>query len=154
MVPLPAPAQSISYGATVCAVVAGDVYCWGDNAWGQLGRGPASEELDFDATPARVQLDGDFVAVQANAGSTCALGIDGSVMCWGVKGLTMSPGDQPQSVPQRISHLEPAVSIALTKDTLCVIGTDGKVRCHIPDGNPAHPPRAAEQYFPIDSEEP
>ena len=64
------------------------VECWGDNRFGQLGRGASP----FDPEPSDVPLDGDVRVVAAGAFHTCALVQDptvdgailaGSVWCWG-----------------------------------------------------------------------
>lgn len=53
-VTLPRPASTVAAGnAFACAVVAGDVYCWGDDDHAQLGRGAPGER---DTVPARVLL--------------------------------------------------------------------------------------------------
>lgn len=51
-IPLPGPAEAVTVGEGFsCAIVAGDVYCWGRNENGQLGRGAPGNR---DVVPARV----------------------------------------------------------------------------------------------------
>ena len=56
------------------------VFCWGDNAFGQLGNGTTTPS----GTPVpTVPAGGVFVAVTAAVRHTCALSTTGSVYCWG-----------------------------------------------------------------------
>ncbi|MBX7197668.1 MAG: hypothetical protein K1X94_36820 [Sandaracinaceae bacterium] len=93
-------AQLVAAGLNdVCAVDSrGDLYCWGDNGKGQLGRGYVEDDTpspnpDCSAIsryPARVQgiTNPLEVALAANAndfttGTICALLSDHTVSCWG-----------------------------------------------------------------------
>jgi len=63
-----------------CGVTFGhELYCWGDNAWGQLGDGTRIDRNE----PTRIgdAVDWDFVAAGGN--ETCARKTDGSLWCWG-----------------------------------------------------------------------
>jgi alpha-tubulin suppressor-like RCC1 family protein len=80
-VALPASAIRVSVGNDhACALLTtGDVYCWGDNTYGQLGRSGAAS-----LTP--VKVSGGFVFVSLSAGTdhTCAIeGGSGAIGCWG-----------------------------------------------------------------------
>ena len=59
-----------------------EVYCWGDNAYGQLGIG---NQVSYATTPTIVDLPDDLYAVQIeiNYRTTCVLTNEGSVYCWG-----------------------------------------------------------------------
>ncbi len=67
-----------------CAVTEeGDVWCWGRNEEGQLGRGPGSGILN---TPNPVKVAGltpGVAAVVAGNAHTCAVTAAGGVTCWG-----------------------------------------------------------------------
>jgi alpha-tubulin suppressor-like RCC1 family protein len=68
-----------------CAVSNGEVWCWGDNAQGQLGDGTTESRLvpvrasipSLNGTVARIR------EVAAGNSFTCALGTLGEVFCWG-----------------------------------------------------------------------
>lgn len=68
-----------------CAIAVTDaVYCWGNNAGGELGIGVAGDPQN---APVPVLGDVKFQQVRAAPGFTCGLGIDGSVYCWGVNAV-------------------------------------------------------------------
>ncbi|HSD88633.1 MAG TPA: hypothetical protein VLB44_13990 [Kofleriaceae bacterium] len=61
-----------------CSVVGTDVYCWGDDRFGQLGIGAATMAL------APAPLRGDHVLTDLGLGLDHGCGIeDGNVLCWG-----------------------------------------------------------------------
>lgn len=83
------PALAIAAGdAHTCAIVAGgDVYCWGDNRFGQLGYGDLLL-VDRSVSPAsrgRVDLGPGrtAVAIAVEGDNTCAILDGGDVICWG-----------------------------------------------------------------------
>jgi len=58
------------------------IQCWGDNSKGQLGYDPASSA--YSATPVQVpSLPTDLVDLVAADNTTCALGANSQVYCWG-----------------------------------------------------------------------
>ena len=65
------------------------VWCWGYNAFGQLGDGT----VNSNATPVRVLAVGGFgtlddaVAIGAGWNHTCAVRANGQVACWGYNGF-------------------------------------------------------------------
>jgi alpha-tubulin suppressor-like RCC1 family protein len=64
----------------VCALLQnGDVYCWGDNTFGQLGRAGAAS-----ATPVKVSGGFVFTSLSAGRAHTCAVEAgSGAIGCWG-----------------------------------------------------------------------
>jgi alpha-tubulin suppressor-like RCC1 family protein len=67
----------------VCAVVAGALFCWGSNQYGELGNGQ-SGGVDQAETPGLViGLDGGVTGVAVGANHSCALTNAGAVLCWG-----------------------------------------------------------------------
>lgn len=57
----------------------GKLYCWGDNAAGQLGVG--SDGLRDN--PTAVDDTYDWVSAKAYGNTTCAVRVDGTLWCWG-----------------------------------------------------------------------
>jgi len=78
-----------------CAVAeGGDLYCWGSNASGQLGR---SEEVDGSARPLRLGVPGAYRTVAAGARHSCAVRVEGGIDCWGDNSFGQL-GRPPESV--------------------------------------------------------
>jgi alpha-tubulin suppressor-like RCC1 family protein len=79
-------------------LASGQVACWGDDEFLELGRGPSDDGGSSDNAQLVVQSDGQpFSGVMSLASGgyhTCALRNDGSVWCWGDNrdGQT-APGD-------------------------------------------------------------
>ena len=74
-------------GIHACGIVAGAVFCWGDDSSSQVsGGGDANahviEDEDGEIVP--------FVAVSAGGLHTCGLTEDGAIHCWGEDGLGQS----------------------------------------------------------------
>jgi alpha-tubulin suppressor-like RCC1 family protein len=64
----------------VCAIVDGAVQCWGDNEFGELGRGTR----DVVSVPTAVTLPGVAAEVEVGSSHACArLSNTGDVYCWG-----------------------------------------------------------------------
>lgn len=64
-----------------CGIAAdGEVWCWGENYDGQLGRGfPSGPEL----TPMPILGGGAYAQISAGRFFTCGVRSDGSLWCWG-----------------------------------------------------------------------
>ena len=80
---------------TTCAIVGGGaVKCWGANGEGQLGDGVEvgghetcnnvrGESIDCSGTPVDVDLSEGATAIAVGSAHVCAVGVSGSVYCWG-----------------------------------------------------------------------
>ena len=80
-VTLPSAVLRVAVGDDhACALLQnGDVYCWGDNTHGQLGRPGAAS-----ATPVKVSGGFTFSAISAGRLHTCAIESgSGAIGCWG-----------------------------------------------------------------------
>jgi alpha-tubulin suppressor-like RCC1 family protein len=122
-----------------CVLKAGDVYCWGEGADGQLGYGNTLDVGD-DETPAQVgpvDLGAKAISIVAGSWHTCALLETHDVRCWGrgTKGQlgygntdTIGDNEVPASVP--IVNVGPkVVAISAGGDTTCALTTSGRIRC-------------------------
>ena len=119
----------ISAGVShTCMVVDGSVYCWGNNAAGQLG---AADDVAGSNVPLKVGGVSGATAVSAGSSHTCALVTGGEVTCWGSNsdfqlGRTGSGG----STAARVAGLEGVTSIDAGHNFTCVIvGPSRGVKC-------------------------
>jgi len=128
--PAPIDFQPLSRPATMPTVLAGEghtvalrsdgtVWSWGDNGYGQLGRGTVDKGSPI---PTQVGNLSDIVAIAAEGGAsflktghTVALKSDGTVWTWGNNEngqLGLGTTDKGSSVPVQVPGLSDVVAIA------------------------------------------
>ena len=93
----------VAGGVSTCAVdPAGDVYCWGDNKSGQLGRSP--DELDQSAVPLKIPTHLKFVSLTAGGTHVCGLATDSLAYCWGSNnaGQLGIASENSSDIPRRV----------------------------------------------------
>ncbi len=61
----------------------GEAYCWGLNAWGQLGLPREAGEEGIVDSPTPVDTDLRFLSIQAGATFTCGITMARELVCWG-----------------------------------------------------------------------
>lgn len=120
-----------------CAVVSNEVWCWGDNVSGALGR---LEAVRYDGGPesiARAQRVGMLPPSQQVALGqvhACSLSTSGAVHCWGANstGQVLDPRVEPrlEVVPPVLVPLPArAAQLALGWDQSCALLTNNDVVC-------------------------
>lgn len=124
-------------GGHICVLTSpGDVWCWGYNQNGQLGRGdlpPTPGQISADPVPQRVVGLGAAARQVAAGGSfTCALLTTGAVKCWGRGDFgAMGNGLRADSrIPVQVSTLTSGVAeVAAGELHACVRTETGAMRC-------------------------
>lgn len=107
-------------GQFTCALLeGGEVWCWGLNTRGQMGRGTTSET----ETPAPVSGLSGVTAITVGHDQACAL-VGSSVRCWGQNLAGFS-----STTPVAIANLPDAKGVAAGAMHACAILLDGSVRC-------------------------
>ncbi|AKQ67601.1 BNR repeat domain protein [Myxococcus hansupus] len=106
----------------------GEVWAWGRNSDGQLGRGAVSATPE--ASPHPVALPGPMTAVAAGAGHSLAIDALGHVWAWGRNnrgqaGSALTGG--PVLTPVQVTLPAPAVSIAARADYSLAVDANGDV---------------------------
>ena len=137
-IPYPVPgfevgarAVSAARGESTCVVdEAGAVWCWGDNADGQLGNGGTVGTL----SPGKViGLESGYVAVGIGSRHACALNSQGGVKCWGANALGQVGNGLPDKIftaPEQVAGLESGVvDIVVGSEHTCVITSGGQIKC-------------------------
>lgn len=131
----------LGYGHTCRIVDGGQVECWGDGKYGQLGHGTSSDSQtpvkvhasSTDSTP----LSG-VIGISSGYYHTCALINDGKVKCWGEGewGQLGNNGTGNQTTPVNVhtsstdstplSHIQ---GVSASGVHTCALTNDGKVKC-------------------------
>jgi regulator of chromosome condensation (RCC1) repeat-containing protein len=129
--PLPGPASAVDGTlAFGCAVLESHaVYCWGDNAWGQLGAGSHAER---SGVPLRaIGLD-DATSVAVGEVHACATRVGGAVACWGSNWAGQCGNDLEYAsavrhlvVPTDVAGLGGVEQVSASRHATCSLGTGG-----------------------------
>lgn len=122
--------------AHTCVVLLdGFAKCWGIDNLAQLGIGGIA--ADSASTPLNVKNVRNAVAIAAGFFHTCALIVDGRVICWGAnrKGelgrgkIADSPSVGFEGLPEPVRDVGSAVAIAAGGAHTCALLADGSARC-------------------------
>jgi alpha-tubulin suppressor-like RCC1 family protein len=122
-------AVSAGYRHTCVMARSGSAACWGSNSAGQLGNAGAS-----DPSPSPVAVSGltNALALSAGGAHTCALTVDGAVLCWGRNQsgqLGHDSAGAPSASPLTVLGLTDAVALSGGADHTCALQRDGAVLC-------------------------
>jgi alpha-tubulin suppressor-like RCC1 family protein len=132
---------SAGFGHTCALLVSGEVRCWGDSTFGELGYS-SDEAIGDDEFPASIPAPevGVSPSTQISAGGahTCVLGSSGDAECWGddstgqLSGVPL-PGavySIYESLPfQRVALGGGILQIAAGDSHTCVLRSDHGVHC-------------------------
>jgi hypothetical protein len=131
--PVPLPESTTAVDGTLafgCAVLESHaVYCWGDNAWGQLGAGSRTARSDV---PLRaVGLD-DATSIAVGEAHACATRASGSVACWGSNWAGQCGHDFEYAsavrqlvVPTNVAGLGGIEHVSVGRYATCALGAGG-----------------------------
>lgn len=124
-------AQVTAGGSTTCArTAAGKVYCWGDNASGQLGT--FDNPTDHNTPVAPQSLETNIAQIDTNSSTTCALTTAGLVYCWGsaLGGMLGAGGETGGPSKVAIVGLPGAIKqVSVGAFHVCGLLTDGRIAC-------------------------
>ncbi|MBN1655311.1 MAG: hypothetical protein JXA30_16210 [Deltaproteobacteria bacterium] len=118
-------------GNTTCALREDrTVWCWGDNAFGQLGNGTTEDSN----RPVQVSNLSDVLAVECAEFYTCAILASGALTCWGDMGAGLSEPDREAvepygAEPSRLFDVERAARIGAAANHACVVRPNGTAFC-------------------------
>jgi len=120
--------SSVDVGfAHSCATLRGVLYCWGDNARGQLGVGDNSART----LPTRVGALTDWEQAAAGSAHSCARRSDGSVYCFGANdiGQLGLAGSEQRLVPATVALPDAVSAIVSEVNHVCAIAINGALVC-------------------------
>jgi alpha-tubulin suppressor-like RCC1 family protein len=130
-----APSAVAAGDAHTCVLVSpadglgGQIFCFGDNGYGQLGDGTTTSR----ATPALVPLGRRAVSVTAGGGHTCAVDVDGLAWCWGrdEDGEIGDGGAADQPLPTAVTFPTDVQisSLSAGGTHTCAVNVNGEVFC-------------------------
>ena len=115
-----------------CSMLGGEVQCWGDNHYGQLGTAAQLQELSPKIVSS---LEKSVVQLSAGYFHTCALQNSGTVVCWGdnrygQSGLEVNDDSRVIRSPHSISGIpDPVRQIALGQYHSCATTQEGEIYC-------------------------
>lgn len=123
-------ALQVATGDRHACVVTKDkkVACWGQNDAGQLGTKP---DTDAHKKPTEVPGITNVARLVCGESSTCALGADGTVKCWGANGegelgLGTRSGDER---PAKVASLGEVTQMCIATQHGCALTKAGKLHC-------------------------
>jgi alpha-tubulin suppressor-like RCC1 family protein len=118
-----------------CALLStGQIKCWGDNFFGQLGDGTNTNS----STPVLVQGVTNATQVKASRQHTCAVLSTGEIKCWGrnYNGMLGDGTTTDSNIPVPVTGISNAVSVEVFDTTgvpgsyySCAVLSDGTVKC-------------------------
>lgn len=113
--------------ACVIAGAAGNVWCWGNNYYGQVGDGTNENTR---ARPRQVTGLTGAVSVYAGGAHTCALLETGKVKCWGwgAYGQLGTGSSTSHNSPVEVL-IDDVRSLSLNENQTCAVTTDDLVSC-------------------------
>src|SRR3990170_823216 len=122
-------ASSVSAGGRhTCARLSDNtVWCWGNNADGQLGDNTTAGSR----VPVQVQGINTAAGISAGGNHTCSVLANGTVWCWGnnLNGQLGNGTNNDSSIPVQVSGITGASAVAAGGIHTCALLTDGTVRC-------------------------
>ena len=115
-------------GTHLCGVSTdGDLLCWGENNFGQVGDGTTVEV----PAPTRITIPGSVISVAPGPSHSCALTADGAAYCWGVNsnGQLGIGSLLPALSPERVLTDIKFTSLAVGSNFTCGIVLDRTAYC-------------------------
>lgn len=117
-------------GDQSCAIVAGQIYCWGDNQYGQIASEPVGVG-EFRTTP--TPIDGVTTAIDVVVGAqhVCALLESRTVTCWGRNNQNQLgyAGTEISTVPQEVPGVFDIKTLAAGDNHTCAVQKNQRVIC-------------------------
>lgn len=113
----------------LCGLANGEVYCWGNGRFGELGVGEENTQSLVPTGPLRHLRNA--VSISANRGFACALESTGSVACWGnnVHGQLGDGTKANRFEPVQVQRLSDVIQVATGYQHACAVTRGGQVQC-------------------------
>ncbi len=117
-------------GGDTCALINGEIWCWGDNSFGQLGDGTTTART----VPVKVTGITDATSVAMSGFHGCATRASGAAVCWGwTYNGRLGNGESSPSVvrssPVTLSLVAAAARVDVGGAFSCVRLATGRIQC-------------------------
>src|SRR5690606_16967894 len=117
-------------GAHSCALMADTwVQCWGDNSFGQMGRGTVGSAASPVTTPDIVWELSGVVQLRSGIRHTCALLEDGRLRCWGTAPFGDATASRTAPLWVQVTDVADALSVDAGDAHTCALRAGGAVWC-------------------------
>lgn len=116
------------YSHTCALDLDGDVYCWGKNDHGQIGKNP---DVNKYIDPVKVNTISNIAWIAAGGNSTCAVRNNGDLYCWGENYLGQAGDASTDDVvrPEIVNGLPAVTKASVSATHGCALTTTGDVWC-------------------------
>jgi alpha-tubulin suppressor-like RCC1 family protein len=132
-VPLASRVNQVAAGLDFTCVLDefGDVYCFGNRAFGRLGNGTDSQGPEAVPEPQLVQYSGDFIQIAAGAAHACGLRASGRISCWGGnnRGQVGPNANVRQLTPYELRSAVGFIDVTAGWEHTCGLRSDRRVEC-------------------------
>lgn len=128
---IPKPPTMASGRRHTCVIRKGELWCWGDNGFGQLGVGDQVQR----SSPERVGTESDWITIAAGTGHTCGIRSTndvGGLYCWGhndLGQLGIGASEAVEPLPSLVSNNIQFRSVAAGDSHTCGLDENGKLWC-------------------------
>lgn len=112
-----------------CALTsAGEVKCWGNNQYGQIGNATSGADELISTT---IKFDYPVVSISAGNNHTCAVDNKGSAFCWGLndRGQLGVGDNKNKNVPTQLKSVVGAKETVAGYESSCVSFANGSYKC-------------------------
>lgn len=120
---------SVSGGWDATCAIRGDktLWCWGNNAYGELGTGNTTSEL----SPVQVGTSAGWASVSVGQESACGTRTDGTLWCWGQNYVgQLGTGDTNVDLsPVQVGTSADWASVSVSYSSACATRTDETLWC-------------------------